>query len=263
MTNATRIIDCHAHLSEMDAAERKIRLAIVNGIARIIAVGMDTASNIKTRALAKIFPDTVQPAIGYHPWMIGPAEDDSTFEFIRNHLEVSVAVGEIGLDYKIDVPRERQEAVFKQMLKLAVAADKPVIVHSRFSDARTFEMVATEHTEKAVFHWYSGPIELLDRIIASGYHVSATPALVYSRAHRAAIEMAPIERILIETDTPVEYRGVPSEPMSLFTTLRALCELKHLPLSEGALITTENAERFFSLRRYETASMMSDQMGIY
>lgn len=250
MTAAIQVIDSHAHLSEMAGAEQKIRLAILNGIVRIVAVGMNTASNEQTLTLARIFPETVQPALGYHPWMINEDEDVRAIDFLEKHIDQCVAVGEIGLDYRIKVKKDHQKAVFKQLLALAFAADKPVIVHSRYSDARTFEMVAGQKIKKAVFHWYSGPIDLLEQILSSGYYISATPALAYSQAHRAAIEKAPMERILIETDAPVEYRGIASEPMSLFSTLRHLVELKGLSLTEGARITTENAEQFFSLHRY-------------
>jgi len=263
MTAPIKIIDAHAHLSEIRGAERKIRLAMVNGIVRIIAVGMHARSNTQTLALARIFPDTVQPALGYHPWMIDPAEDDAVFETIEKNIDHCIAIGEIGLDYKIDIPKDRQKAVFKRLLQLAAIAEKPVIVHSRYSDGRTFQMAVDAGIEKAVFHWYSGPLDLLDRIFTSGYYISATPALAYSRAHRAAIEKMPVERILIETDAPVEYQGMASEPMSLFTTLRALCELKGLTLSEAARITTENAERFFSLHRYGPIYSFTDQAGIY
>jgi TatD DNase family protein len=59
---------------------------------------------------------------------------------------------------------------------------------------------------KPRFHWYSGPLEVLEEILADGYFISATPALAYSPPHQAAVQAAPLSRILIETDAPVEYQ---------------------------------------------------------
>jgi len=133
------------------------------------------------------------------------------------------------------------------LLNLSVKYNKPVIIHSRFSHQRTYEMAVNAGVEKAVFHWYSGPVDILDKIIASEYHVSATPALAYSPQHQAAMERAPVERILIETDAPVQYGDRLSEPADLKETLFHLSMIKKIMEGELAEIVTKNAERFFGL----------------
>ena len=106
-------------------------------------------------------------------------------------------------------------------------------------------MVSAAGVERAVFHWYSGPLDILEEIIHKGYYISATPALAYSRFHQAAVQKAPLERILIETDSPVEYQGKKSEPANLIDTLKSLSLLKGMPLQKVADITTDNARQFF------------------
>lgn len=108
-------------------------------------------------------------------------------------------------------------------------------------------MVKAAGIERAVFHWYSGPMDTLREIIEDGYCVSATPALKYSPSHQEALKAAPLENILIETDTPVAYRNQVSSPATLVVTLRLLGKLKQLPLPEVARITTANAQTFFNL----------------
>ena len=108
-------------------------------------------------------------------------------------------------------------------------------------------MVAESRVEKAVFHWYSGALDILDRILADGFWVSATPALAYSPPHRAVITRAPLERILIETDAPVKYGDKVSEPADLRVTLRELSHLKNVSENKLASVTTENARRFFCI----------------
>jgi TatD DNase family protein len=108
-------------------------------------------------------------------------------------------------------------------------------------------MVSDTGIEKAVFHWYSGLTEILDRILIDGYYISATPALAYSPSHQSAITKAPLERILIETDAPAEYRGEISEPANRVDTLRELSCIKNVPANELSQITMENAPRFFRI----------------
>ena len=239
------LIDTHVHLNEIEQKEQVMEKARSAGIEHIIAVGMDMDSNQKTLELAGQFPGTVYPAIGYHPWSIRKDEIEATLSFVDTNLGCCIALGEVGIDYKIKVKKSLQQEVFSRVLRLAEKQNKPIIVHSRYSYERTHTMVAAAGIEKAVFHWYSGPLEILDRIVQNGYFVSATPALAYSPQHQAAISKAPLERILVETDAPVEYRGRVSEPCNLTDTLLALSGLKNRPMEVLARITTENAKRFF------------------
>ena len=83
--------------------------------------------------------------------------------------------------------------------------------------------------------------------MAQGYFISATPALAYSPPHQAAVQAAPLNRILMETDSPVTYQGVIAEPASLLITARELSRLKDLELSEVIATTTANARDFFNI----------------
>jgi TatD DNase family protein len=80
-----------------------------------------------------------------------------------------------------------------------------------------------------------------------GYYISATPALLYSGFHQVAVKKTPLQRILAETDSPVDYQGKTSEPARLVDTLKALSRIKERPLEEVAAVTAQNARRFFGL----------------
>lgn len=241
------LVDAHAHLNAVEGIDRAIGAARAAGVTQIVAVGMDHASNQVTLRLAERYPETVLPAVGYHPWMIAPEAVDETLTFIRKSLQGCVALGEVGLDYKVKVKKKLQREVFAKVLQVAAQMQKPVIVHSRFSYQRTFEMVSAAGIARAVFHWYSGPMDILQRILESGYYISATPALAYSRFHQAAVKNAPLERILAETDSPVAYQGKISEPAHLLDTLEALSRVKEIPFKDVAAITADNARTFFNL----------------
>ncbi|MEJ2658386.1 MAG: TatD family hydrolase [Desulfobacterales bacterium] len=241
------LIDGHVHLSDMDDPEKAIKNALKAGVKRMIAVAMNLDSCRNTLILADRFPENVLPAIGYHPWSIQPEYVEETLFFITRSLHRCVALGEVGLDYKVKVKKNLQKEVFSKLLNLAVQINKPVIIHSRFSYQRTYEMAAEAGVKKAVFHWYSGPVDILDKIIARGFFISATPALAYSPHHQAAMARAPMDRILIETDAPVQYGDRFSEPADLHETLFHLSRIKKISEDKLADIVTENAERFFGL----------------
>ena len=133
------------------------------------------------------------------------------------------------------------------MLGIARESDKPVIIHCRYSHRRAFEMVKEAGVEGAVFHWFTGPIALLDEILATGYFVSATPALIYSPPHQEAIKWAPLERILLETDTPVSYQGKEVRPKDVRISLGEVARLKGLDPFEVSEQTTANASRVFRI----------------
>ncbi len=241
------LIDTHVHLNEIEGVRQAIESAKSVGIHRIVAVGMDQPSNEETLELARKYPDAVVPAVGYHPWKIRTEEIEPTLAFIEENLSGCIALGEVGLDYKVKVKKPIQKDVFFRLLRLAETHEKPVIVHSRFSYERTHRMVVEAGIEKAVFHWFSGPLEILDRILSDGYYVSATPALAYSKHHQSCIAHAPLNRILIETDAPQEYQGIPSVPSDLVKTLELLSRLKNAPIDQTARITTENAKKFYGI----------------
>jgi TatD DNase family protein len=113
-------------------------------------------------------------------------------------------------------------------------------------------MVKEKEIKKAVFHWYSGPLDVLDDILAMGYFISATPALIYSPPHQKAILRTPLERILLETDAPVSYQGKESRPKDVRISMETVAWLKGLDSLVVSEQTTLNASRFFqvSFRRF-------------
>ena len=247
MVKGVSLIDVHAHLDSLNDLSESLKEAREAGVKSIIAVGMGVESNKKTLKIAQGNSGYVYPAIGYHPWEINEERAEENLSFIRDHIEECVALGEIGLDYKIKVKKELQWRIFGELLDIARESDKPVIVHCRYSHLRAFEMAKEKKIERAVFHWYSGPADLLGKILAVGYFISATPALMYSPPHQEAIKLAPLERILLETDTPVSYQGREARPKDVRTSMERVAMLKGLDPLKVSEQTTINACRFFQI----------------
>ena len=169
-----------------------------------------------------------------------------------------MAIGEIGLDYwypwvkKDDEKKQEQLKVFQLQLDLAKALGLPVVVHSRGAWADCLAMVKAVGLKIAVFHWYSGPTDVLKGILECGYFISATPALNHSPQLQEAVKQAPIEQTLIETDSPVVYRlgdgkSFKAGPKDVFYTLDLYAKIKGVDKEEASFILNNNAKKVFGL----------------
>jgi TatD DNase family protein len=219
----------------------------------IVAVSANLATCKRTLEWAETYPLIIYPALGIHPTEWYKDEIQYTLRFIEEHIKGCVAIGEIGLDYwnisakKNKVIRENQRAIYVDQLNIARKYNMPVSVHGRGSWRDALDLARKHGPDNIVFHWYSGSLDILTEILDSDYMISATPACEFSKHHRAAIKVTPVENILMETDSPVSYQGKPGEPAQLLITLKHLSKLKDLSEEEVARITTRNAEKFFKI----------------
>jgi len=242
------LVDTHAHLDQLEDPLAEALRAARRGVRCIVGVSMDMASGRTIRELCRRLPGRILPAFGLHPWSISEETKEECLRFVEEHLGEAAAVGEVGLDYRIKTPKPLQKDVLERQLGMAAARQLPVILHCRLSHARVLSMVMAAGIRRAVFHWYSGPLEVLEEIVGNGYFISATPAVQYSPPHREAVSFAPVGSLVLETDSPVEYRGTPSRPADVAEVCRAVALLKGLSAEEVAKATTENALRLFGDR---------------
>lgn len=254
-----RLVDAHAHLEDVKDLEAALKRAREVGVCAVVTAGSDYSSSKWALQLSERRSSAeprVYAVIGIHPWNLRdmePAKIDSTLEFIRANVDKAVGVGEVGLDYwlkearKDQNIRELQKKVFKSLLEIAKDCEKPVVVHSRGAWKDCFDLVKEAGVEKAVFHWFTGPPDVLESLLEEGYMVSATPAAAYSKELQRTIQSAPIERILLETDSPVNYRGKTAEPADVVATLGEVAALKGMEKEDVADKTARNAVNLFSL----------------
>jgi len=251
-----KLIDTHAHLDEVENLDEALNQAKEAGVAGIIAVGSDITSNVKTLEIAEKYAGFVYAALGWHPWYLKEAEMEASLEFIKANMSKAVGVGEVGLDYHKRVravaDKDLQKRALRELLKIAKENDKPALIHSRYAWRDAYDLVKETGLTKAVFHWYTGTSSVLRDIIESGYYISVTPAVEYHEEHRRAVKEAPLEQLLLETDSPVVYaRGregeFKSSPADAARSLRGAAELKGLSEAELAARTMENAGRLFGI----------------
>jgi len=254
-----RLVDTHAHLEQIEGLERVITEAKSTNIIAIIAVGSDYESNQKVLDLAQVYKGFVYPALGFHPGNIKGGDIDRNLEFIQAHISKIVAIGEIGLDYHKRVRARAEKGlqmyVLREILKIAQTHKKPAIIHSRYAWRDSLSLVSEAQLEKAVFHWYTGTSSVLRDIVSQGYFISATPAVEYHEEHRRAVKEIPLERLLLETDSPVVYRRgtqfeYESRPTHILNALRGVSGLRGIDEIQVAEVTTDNALKFFDLQNY-------------
>ena len=252
------LFDTHAHYdAEQFDQDRDAVLASLplRGVSLAVDPGCDIPSSRKAVELAQAWP-FLYAAVGYHPEECGPydpAELDVLRELARGPKVV--AIGEIGLDYywEENPPREHQQRVFRDQMALAQELDMPVIVHDREAHADSLSIVREFPWVRGVFHCFSGSAEMARELVKLGWMVSFTGVLTYKNARKAveAAQAVPLDRIMIETDSPymapVPHRGKRNDSGYVRHVCEKLAEIKGISFEECARITLENGKRFYGI----------------
>ncbi|MBN3039130.1 MAG: TatD family hydrolase [Candidatus Omnitrophica bacterium] len=256
-----KLIDTHAHLEEIDDLKKALEEAREAGVEAVIAVGQGPQSNRELLDICPRYKDIlpIYPAMGVHPGYVEGCDPEDALSFIEENIKDIVALGEIGLDYwykparKEGPGRQLQNLVFEKQLDMAKRYDKPVVVHSRGAWRACLEMLSRYDIKEAEFHWYSGPQDVLEELLERGYCISATPAAEYSPEHKSAIARAPLEKIFLETDSPVRYKPAEGEyfsrPKDVFRTLKAVAEIKKISEDQIAQVCNNSSMEFFGLQK--------------
>jgi len=258
------LIDSHAHVDSSrfdDDRDEVIERALQAGVRRMIAIGQwqDPGDFGGAFELARRHPGTFFATIGIHPHEVArvPEEDWARLEALAARPE-TVAVGETGLDYHYDnSPREDQRRWFRHQLELATRLDKPVVVHTREADDDTFAIVQETPPPSGVIHCFTGGPDRARAYLDLGLYLSIPGVVTFKNAGplRDAVQMAPLDRLLIETDcpylAPIPHRGKRNEPAFVRLVAEQIAELKGIPLAEVAKATTANAARLFRLDRLD------------
>ncbi len=236
------LIDVHAHLYALSPKEiEEIVKAVV-----VVSNGEDWKTSEECIRLAHAYP-TVFAAVGYHPTYAKEYRDISPLLG-----EKVVAIGEIGLDGKIDVPIDVQEKVFCIQLELAERTGLPVIIHSRRAHEKVLEIIAS-YNVKFDLHWFSGGLSAAIRALELGAYFSIGPYAVNSKYYRALLAELPMERILTETDTPVLIGGKKNTPVRVREVVRVIAEVKGTQEEDVVAQVFKNFVAFFGVEPWRSS----------
>jgi TatD DNase family protein len=251
------LVDSHCHLdyfaeAELDAVIGRARAA---GVARMVTIGTRLAQAEAVKALATRYPD-VFATVGVHPHNAAEGEMPTVEELVAlaDHPRV-IGLGESGLDYFYDkAPREVQQEGFRRHIRAARATGLPLIIHARDADADIARILAEEHAAgdfPFLLHCFSSGRELAEFAVKLGGYVSFSGILTFPKSseNREIARDLPIERLLVETDSPylapVPFRGKRNEPSYVAHTAKVLAELRGTDIRGITEATGANFARLF------------------
>ncbi|WP_287583269.1 TatD family hydrolase [Candidatus Borrarchaeum sp.] len=237
--------DDHCHLNEYkDLSEVLLRAKDAN-VKYIIGVSMDISSFYTTTEIAKQY-NTVIPAIGIHPWNAPKCKQD--VNKVRELLPEKGVLGEIGLDHHFIKNKEEWEpqfTIFESLLSIAEKKEASVIIHSKGAEHETLNILESYRLKSVILHWYTGPDNLLSRIVDNGYFMSFTPALHYSPKLQTFVKRLDVSCILTESDGPVSYRKKRGEPANVAEIVDKIAQLKGQDTEETQRVIFNNFREIF------------------
>ncbi len=261
-----RYFDSHAHYyDERFGEELEIKTddfissLLSSTVSGIINVGTSPETSRLAIEGAKRHTE-MYTAIGIHPsdsQYLKTSIDDALSDIeslIKNPESKCVALGEIGLDYHYpDTDRDCQMRYFEEQMALADRLGIPVSIHDREAHGDIMDVIRRFPGVRGVFHSFSGSSEMARELVGLGYMISFSGTLTFTNAKRPreVAKVLPRSAVMIETDCPYlaphPHRGKLNHSGYLEYTNRALAEIFGIAEDECAILTEENARRFFGI----------------
>ena len=251
----TNIFDAHAHYDDKWFDED--RAEVLNslpekGISGVVNNSVDLETAAKSIELAEKY-SFMYAAVGFHPENLEnvPLDYLDRLAKLCEHKKV-VAIGETGLDYHWDTPKDLQKKVFEEQVKLSLDINMPLVVHDREAHGDTFDFLR-KYKPKALVHCFSGSVELMREAVKMGMYISLGGVVTFKNA-RQSVEVAseiPLDRLLLETDAPymapVPFRGKRCDSSMILYSAEKIASLRNIGIQELLDITCENAKRFYGI----------------
>ena len=250
------IFDAHAHYDDkwFDVDRDDLLSSMPgNGVCGIVNASVDLTTARTAIAYAEKY-DFMYVCAGIHPENLEGLQDDYLEQLAELYKHPKVlAIGEIGLDYHWDIPRDVQNRVFEEQLQLAKDLDAPVVIHDREAHGDVMELLR-KYRPKGLMHCYSGSVEMLKEVMKLGMYISLGGTVTFKNA-RVPVEVAaavPLDRLLLETDapylSPVPFRGKRNDSTRIAHTALRIAGIRRMDAQELIDITTENAKRMYGIK---------------
>jgi len=241
------LIDAHAHLDLYTDDILESALEEIKGHEIFtISNSMDPASyrrNLEIGQMSRL----VLPTFGVHPWKA--PEYVQRLQELTGAVEQSLMLGEIGLDHQfVEDTRQypAQREVFEFFLTAAKEQDKIVNLHTKGAEQETFKLLRQYDIQRAIVHWYSGPLDILRELKDRGIYFTVGLEVLHSDDIKTIVRELPTELLLTETDNPggLEWlTGVPGMPRMVTEVVEALAKLRGITAQEMVQAVQSNFER--------------------
>lgn len=264
-------IDSHAHLNyeyPFSVAEY-IENARTQGVTKLITIGAEPGREEQMKKIADQFPN-VYFTVGVHPHEAKHFTKDTLkhFDQFVSHPKC-VAIGEIGLDYHYMHSSESDQLkVLDEQLEYALLHNKPIVIHNRSGDGRTqpqdaetpqiealkrFCSKRKSNKSPGVIHCFTGTKKFAEESLKLGFYISFSGIVTFKKADdlRQVLETVPLERILIETDSPflapLPFRGKQNQSAYIVETAKVVANIKKVDLATLSKNTVQNTESLFQI----------------
>jgi TatD DNase family protein len=239
------MIDTHCHI---DLYEHPLDVLNECRKAGIIVIGMTNLPSHFEMGYPHVLPfKKIRLALGMHPLYAESHEKEFPL-FIKN-LHKTSYIGEVGLDFSREgyATKTIQLDSFQKILGKVTGENKILSLHSRRAEKEVLELLIENRIENAIFHWYSGPLALIDKIVEAGYFLSINTAMINSEAGKKIIARAPADFILTESDGPfIEINNMPVKPMDIIHIHHYLSNIWGKSIQESSNIIKANLQKLTS-----------------
>lgn len=249
------IFDTHAHYDDSAFDEDRnsiLDMIFTNGVCGVVNQGTNVKTSEFSISLAQKY-NGIYAAVGLHPECLdeNSIDDIEKIKKLALHNKV-VAIGEIGLDYYYDIPKELQKMIFAKQLELAAELDMPVNIHDREAHGDTLEFLK-KYRPKGIVHCFSGSVEMAKEVIKLGMYIGIGGVVTFKNARKAVevTEMLPLDRLVLETDcpylSPVPFRGKRCDSSLIKYTAERIAEIKNTTAEEILTLTRKNAADVYGI----------------
>ena len=251
------LVDSHCHLDRLDYDKKHTDIADViekagaKGISHLLSVCVTLKDFPAMAEMIAPFKQ-VSCSCGIHPLYKDEVMDETLLLEYAGKDNV-VAIGETGLDffYAAD-SKEWQIDAFRKQIRVAKKVNKPLIIHTRYARQETLDILREEGAEQVggVLHCFTESIEMAEEAMKMGFYISVSGIVTFKNSAelQAVIKAIPLDRLLIETDSPylapVPHRGKENEPAYIHDVAKFVAQLKGVSIEELAEVTSNN---YFSL----------------
>lgn len=262
-----KLFDSHAHYNDekFDQDREEVLQAIFQeGVTKLICAGYSIEASKEALKIANTHQN-IYAIVGISPNDIpeqGPEYEPILNKQLQQIEELAmnekvVAIGEIGLDYYWNKENKKeQKLAFQKQIELANKLELPIVIHTREAVYDTLEILKSEITpiKKGIFHCCPLNLDLIREGLKLGFYISFAGPITFKNAKNAqeAIRAVPLERILIETDSPYlapePKRGTRNDSRNVKYIAEKIAQVKEITVEEIAKITYENAEKIFEIK---------------
>lgn len=253
------LFDSHAHYNDekFDIDREEIIQSIYNeGITSVVNAGYSLESSKKAIEIAKKH-DFIYATVGISPNDIEDLPIDYKEQIIKMANEKKVvAIGEIGLDYYWNKEKkEKQKQIFMEQIEIANQMNLPIVIHTRDAIMDTLDILKKKIKciNKGVFHCCPLNIELAKEALKLDFYISIAGPVTFKNSKNAEefIKSIPIEKMLIETDSPYlspePVRGTRNDSRNVKYTAKKIADFKQVPVQTIAETTYQNAKKIFKI----------------